>query len=163
MSEQLLPWAVWAGAILLAILCLPVWGLAKGVVEVATWALRLALLGLLAGGAYLWFRPADLPARVSSFLDSVPGFLSLLPDRGTPAFALCAASWVVAALVPFLAVLELARRAAVVRRVVVAPVAEAVPVEPAPEGVPVLRPIDRRTASATIASVWSRRPARATR
>jgi hypothetical protein len=171
MSEQLLPWAAWAGAILLAVCCLPIFGIAKVVVEVATWALRLALLGLLAGGAYLFFRPGDLPAGVSNALNNSPELVALLPDRTAAHFGLCAASWIAAALVPFLAVLEVTRRVAshrlvravphAEREVYSAPVAEALPDEPAPVGVPVLRPIDRRTASATISSVWSRGPARA--
>ena len=166
MSEQLLPLAAAAGAVLLAICCMPVLCIAKAVLEVGTWALRLALLGLLAGGAYLYFRPGELPAGVASAIESVPGLMSVLPDRASPAFALCAACWLVAALVPFLAGLEVARRVAG-RRVAdralytANPVAEAVVEEPAPVAVPVLRPIDRRTASATITSVWSRGRARA--
>lgn len=171
MSEQLLPLAAWAGAILLAICCLPIFGIARVVVEVATWVLRLALLALLAGGAYLFFRPGDLPAGVSNALNTSPELMALLPDRSAAHFGLCAASVIAALLVPFLAVLEVTRRMAGRRvvatvsrtqreEVVQAPVAEALPDEPAPDAVPVLRPIDRRTASATITSVWSRGPAR---
>jgi hypothetical protein len=168
MSEQLFPWLTCAGALLLAILCLPVASIARFVVEVSTWALRLALFGLLALGGYLWLRPGDMPAGVSNALNSSPELLALLPDRAAPHFALCAACIVVAALVPFLAVLEVTRRIAGTRvrevsTLAAAPVAEAVP-EPAPEpvsvGVPVMRPIDRRTAAGTITSVWSRGPAR---
>ncbi|HKB02464.1 MAG TPA: hypothetical protein VKD90_09600 [Gemmataceae bacterium] len=168
MSEQLLPWLTCAGAILLAILCLPVASIARFVVEVSTWVLRLAMFGLLAVGGYYWLRPGDLPARVSDAISRSPELLALLPDRSAPHFALCAACIVVAALVPLLAVLEVTRRIAgervrEVRTLAAAPVAEAVP-EPAPEpvsvGVPVMRPIDRRTAAGTITSLWSRGPAR---
>jgi hypothetical protein len=170
MSEQLLPWLTCAGAVLLAILCLPVASIARFVLEVSAWGLRLALFGLLALGGYLWLRPGDMPAGVSNALSSSPELLALLPDRAAPHFALCAACIVVAALVPFLAVLEVTRRVAShrvreVSALAAAPVAEAVPAEPAPEpvsvGVPVMRPIDRRTAAGTITSVWSRGPARA--
>jgi hypothetical protein len=169
MSEQLLPWLTCAGAVLLAILCLPVASIARFVVEVSTWVLRLALLGLLALGGYLWLRPGDMPAGVSNALNSSPELLALLPDRSAPHFALCAACIVVAALVPFLAVLEVTRRVVAQRMsevttLAAVQVAEALP-EPAPEpvsvGVPVMRPIDRRTAAGTITSLWSRGPARA--
>jgi hypothetical protein len=169
MSEQLLPWAAWAGAVLLAICCLPVFGIARAVVEIATWVLRLALLALLAGGAYLFFRPSDLPAAVTNAVNTSPELTALLPNPSAAHFGLCAATVIAALLVPFLAVLEVTRRIAcrrVVavsqtrREVVQAPVAEAIPAEPAPDAVPVLRPIDRRTASSTITSVWSRGPAR---
>lgn len=168
MPEQLLPWATVAGAVLLAILCLPVAAITRVVLEVSTWGLRLAMLGLLALGAYFWDRPG-LPAWVSNAVNSSPELAALLPDRGAPHFALCAASIVVAAFLPLLAALEASRRL-FARRLVVetlpaAPVAEAVPAEPAPEpvsvGVPVMRPIDRRTAAGTLAGVWSRGPARA--
>jgi hypothetical protein len=168
MSPEILPWLTCAGALLLAILCLPVASIARLVVEVSTWVLRLALFGLLALGGYLWLRPADMPAAVSNALNNLPELLALLPDRSAPHFALCAACIVVAALVPLLAVLEVTRRVVAPRvrevtTVAAAPVAEAIPepaLEPVSVGVPVMRPIDRRTAAGTITSVWSRRPAR---
>src|SRR6476620_7126869 len=94
MYEPILPWF---GLALLLFLCLPIPLVQKLVLEVSTWALRLGMIALLAGGVYLWFRPGDLPAEVSDTLNNFPGLLALLPARGTPAFGLCAACWVVAA------------------------------------------------------------------
>jgi hypothetical protein len=176
MSEQLIPWAAWAGLIVLAILCLPIGSCQKFVLAIASWALRLTLLAVLAGGAYLYFRPGDIPARVTNILNDFPGLMSLLPDRAAPHFALCLACLVVAVLLPFLMVLDVTwalagRRLRRIRALTDGPVeavatghplAEPVPVaEPdiAPVGVPVLRPIDRRTASTTITTAGSRGPA----
>lgn len=166
MSPQLLPVIAWAGLIVLAILCLPV--ARKFVLELSAWALRLAMLGLLAGGAYLWFRPGELPAGVSNMLDGEPWLVSILPDRSAPVFGICAASIVVTILLPLLAVLDVARelagrrlrrlRALADAPVVVDAIAE--PVEPDPVGVPVMRPVQRQTAANAIASTWSHGPSR---
>jgi hypothetical protein len=169
MSEQTLMWLTCAGAVVLAVLCLPIPSITKFVLEVSAWGLRLAMLGVLALGGYYWLRPGELPAGVTDAINRSPELAALLPDRAAPHFALCAACIVVALLVPFLAVLDAARRAAgrrmrAVTLLETAPVAEAVPAEPAPEpvsvGVPVMRPVDRRTAAGTLASVWSRGPSR---
>ena len=100
MYEQILPWV---GLGVLFVLCLPLLAVQKLVLEVTTWSLRLAMIGLLAAGAYLWFRPAICPPRCRPCWPTSPVCSPLLPDRGSPAFALCAACWVVAALVPLLA------------------------------------------------------------
>jgi hypothetical protein len=167
MYEQILPW-VGLGALLF--LCLPLPSIQKLVLEVTAWSLRLAMIGLLAAGAYLWFRPGDMPAEVSAVLNDYPRLLSLLPERGSPAFALCAACWVVAVLVPVLAILDVTRalagrrlcrvRALTARPLTVATLAAPVPpvavAEPAPVGVPILRPVERRTAAMAITSAGSR-------
>lgn len=165
MNEQsLLPWV---GLGVLVLLCLPILPVQKWVVSVSAWALRLGMIALLAGGAYLWFRPNELPAEVSRVLNDFPGLLSLLPARGSPAFALCLACWIVAALVPFLAALDVARKSAgrVVEvqtptPVAVVPIRAAAPAppveEPAPVGVPILRPVERRTAAEVMATAGSR-------
>ena len=166
MSEQLIPWAAWAGVALVALLCLPFGCCQKFVLGVSSWALRLALLAVLAGGAYLYFRPAELPAPVSNLLNDFPSVLGVLPDRAAPHFGLCLALLIAAPLLPLLMVLDVTRaiagrrlsriraladgRADVVftepaRR----PVVETTPVV---DATPVMRPIDRRTASSTIAS-----------
>jgi hypothetical protein len=179
MSEQLIPWAAWAGLVVLAILCLPIGTCQKFILGIVSWALRLALVAVLAAGAYLYFRPGDMPAQISNGLNDFPRILSILPDRAAPHFALCLASLIVAPLVPLLMVLDVTRalagrrlsriraladgQADVVasretsRRTVV----EAVPAplaETAPMAVPVLRPVDRRTASTTITEAASRIP-----
>src|SRR5262245_27323579 len=124
MSPQVLTVIVWAGLVVLAILCLPV--ARKFVLELSAWALRLAMLALLAGGAYLWFRPAEVPvgvqslfdaarwlrAGVSNFFDAEPWLLSMLPDRSAAHFGICSASLVVLVLLPFLAMLDVTRRLA---------------------------------------------------
>jgi hypothetical protein len=166
MSEQWTPWATWAGAVLLAVLCLPIGSCQKFVLGVSAWALRLALLAILAGGAYLYFRPDEMPARVSNALNDFPGLLSLLPDRAAPHFGLCLACWIAAPLVPLLAALDVTRALAGRRlnrlRAIADGRPEVVSVEsrrtvveagpPVVEATPVMRPIDRRTASATLTS-----------
>ena len=173
MSEQLIPWAAWAGLVLLAILCLPIGCCQKFVLGLTSWVLRLTLLGVLAGGAYLYFRPGELPTQVSSALDNVPGLLSLLPERSAAHFGLCLACLIVAPLLPVLMMVDVTRAIAgrrlsriraladgradvvIAREPARRPVVDQVPmppVETAPMGVPVLRPVDRRTASTTLAS-----------
>jgi hypothetical protein len=170
MSEQIMPIVAWAGLVILAILCLPV--ARKFVLELSAWALRLAMLGLLAGGAYLWFRPGDMPTGVSNLLNNESWLLSILPDRSAAHFSICAASVVVMAFLPLLAALDVTRKLAGRRlerirfltdeTVLEAPIAEPAPpvVESAPMGVPVMRPVQRRTAANAIASTWSHGPSR---
>jgi hypothetical protein len=151
----------WVGLGILLLLCLPILPIQRVVLAVSSRTLRLTLIGLLAGGAYLWFRPLEMPSQVSAVLNDFPGLLALLPDRGSPAFALCLACWIVTALVPILAALDVARRrGAVGHRVVVEETRETVlPVgEPVVDevGVPILRPIERRTAAAALAGAGTR-------
>jgi hypothetical protein len=167
MFEQILPWV---GLGVLCLLCLPVSPVQKLVLEISAWALRLGMIGLLAAGAYLWFRPGDMPAEVSAALSDFPRLLSWLPARATPPFGLCLACIAVTALVPLLAVLDVSRKLAGrrlgrLRRLVATPPAEArsvpaPPTESVPVGVPILRPVERRTAAQTIASAAPARPAR---
>ncbi|MCI0700436.1 MAG: hypothetical protein L0241_05085 [Planctomycetia bacterium] len=170
MFEQILPWA---GLVVVLFLCLPISPIQKLILEVSTWSLRLGMIGLLAAGVYLWFRPSELPSGVSGVLADFPRLLSLLPDPGSPAFGLCAACLVVTVFVPVLAVLDVSRKLAgrlcQLRALTASPVKpqaarSAEPVLPtadevAEEGVPILRPIERRTAAAAIASA-APRPAR---
>lgn len=179
MSEQLIPWAAWAGLVVVAILCLPIGACQKIVLSIVSWALRIALLAVLAGGAYLFFRPGDMPAQVSNVLNDLPRLLSILPDRAAPRFGLCLACLVVAPLVPVLMMLDVTcalagRRLSRIRALTTGPVdvvaaretgqrtiGDKTPGRPAdttPEAVPVMRPVDRRTASTTITSAGSRIP-----
>jgi hypothetical protein len=152
----------WVGLGVLLVLCLPILAVQKLVLVASSWVLRIALVGLLVAGAYLWFRPVDMPAQVSAVLSDFPGLLAFLPDRGSPAFALCLACWIVAVLVPILAALDVVRRRVAVRereiveetRETVLPLGEPVVEE---MGVPVMRPIERRTAAAALAVAGSRR------
>jgi hypothetical protein len=171
MSEQFVPWAAWAGLVVLAILCLPIGGCQRFVLSVSVWVLRLALLAVLAGGAYLYFRPGEMPDRVANVLNDFPGLLSVLPDRAAPYFGLCLACLIVAPLIPVLAALDVTRALAGRRlnrlcaiadgrpQVVTVESAPRTVVETAPpmappvvEATPVMRPIDRRTASTAFAS-----------
>src|SRR5262245_63038432 len=163
MTEQILPIVAWAGLIVLAILCLPV--ARKFVLELSAWALRLAMLALLAGGAYLWFRPDAMPTGVSRVLDTEPWLLTILPDRSAAYFGICAASVVVLALLPLLAALDVTRKLAGwrLRRIRILanePVAVAAIAETPPDGVPVMRPVERRTAANAIETKWSQGPSR---
>jgi hypothetical protein len=170
MSAQFLPIVAWAGLVVLAILCLPV--ARKFVLELSALVLRLAMLALLAGGAYLWFRPDAMPAGVSNALDGEQWLLSILPDRSAAHFGICAASVVVMAFLPLLAALDVTRRLAGwrlqrIRMLTDEPVAVAAIAEPVavvndtpPEGVPVMRPVQRRTAANAIATTWSHGPSR---
>src|SRR4051812_38223666 len=108
MSEQTVYGLTCAGAVVLAILCLPIPSITRFVLEVSAWGLRLAMFGLLALGGYYWLRPAELPASVADAFTRSPELAGLLPARSTPHFALCAACIVVALLVPFLAALDVA-------------------------------------------------------
>jgi hypothetical protein len=155
---------LWVGVGVLLLLCLPISRIQKLVLEISAWALRLAMIALLAAGAYLWFRPGQMPADVSNVLNDFPGLLALLPERGSPEFALCLACWTVAALVPFLAVLDVSRKLAGrmhrIRTLTAQPVAASAPVEPvvvaAPPPPPPLRPVDRRTAASVLTAAGTR-------
>lgn len=151
---------LWVGLGVLFLLCLPITSIQKLVLGIFAWVLRLAMIGLLAAGAYLWFRPGEMPAAVSGLLSDFPGLLALLPERGSPAFALCLACWIVAALVPILAILDVSRKLAFqmrqIRTVTAQPEAETRPIEPAFVSVPVLRPVDRRTAAEMIGAAGTR-------
>lgn len=179
MNEQLLP-VLWVALAALFLLCLPVAPVQKLVLVVSGWALRLALLAILAAGAYLSVQPGAMPAEVSRVLTDFPGLLSLLPAPGSAAFGPALACLVVAPLVPVLAAIDFARRRPRIASVpeaerpaavkakpveIVAPAPqpepEAMPVaqeveEPVPVGVPLLRPVERRDAAGAIASARPR-------
>ena len=156
------------GLALLVVLCLPLAGIQKLVLEVSAWALRLALLALLGTGAYLWFRPEQLPVAVTDTLSNFPELRALLPEPGTQHFGLSAAALVVVVLLPLLAVLDVCRKLAGRRllrlRVLAAGTAAEAPLAPAlaPQRgpSPALRRIDRRAAADTMAEAASRKPVR---
>src|SRR5947199_4392571 len=100
----------WVGLALLLMLCLPFAGVQKLVLEVAAWALRLALFALLGAAAYLWFRPGDLPAEVTDALNNSPRLKAVLPERGAQHFGICVAAPLVIALLPRLATLDVSRK-----------------------------------------------------
>jgi hypothetical protein len=166
----------WTGFAFLLLLCLPFSGTRKLVLEVSSWALRLALLTLLTGGAVLWFRPDLLPAEVGSVLDALPGVRDLLPLPQSQTFGLAAAALVTVVFLPLLAVLDVTRKLAGQRLRLLRPVADAtrssttplaatepvpvVPRAPVASPAPAQRRADRRAAADTMAEVGSRKPFR---
>jgi hypothetical protein len=163
----------WVGAAVLLLLCLPIPGTRKLVLEVYAWALRLALLALLVGGAILWFRPELLPAEAARVVDAFPLAGDLLPATGSPAFGLAAAVLVTAVLLPLLAALDVTRKLAGRRLRPLVRLADAAwpeataatPGRPAlrthlPGGAQAQRRPDRRAAAETMAEIGSRQPFR---
>jgi hypothetical protein len=146
----------WIGLAFLLLVCLPFARLQKFVLEVCAWVLRLALLAVVGSAAYLWFRPADLPAEVTDLLDNVPsGLQPFLPTPGTPHFGVCIACLIVLVLLPLLAVLDVSRKMAG-RRLRPLPTGAEEPKVVAPP--PVVRRADRRAAAATLAEAGARPP-----
>jgi 4-amino-4-deoxy-L-arabinose transferase-like glycosyltransferase len=164
MYEQVL---AWVGLVLLLALCLPLAGIQKLVLEVYSGVLRLALLALLGTGAYLWFRPDQLPGEVTDTLSNFAWLRDLLPQPETPYFGICAAALVVVVLLPLLAVLDVCRKLAGgrlrrLRALTAGPAAEAPSPASAPQRGPSPAPhrIDRRAAADTMAEAASRQPLR---
>ena len=161
MTDQHLLWAAWGGLALLALFCLPISAVSKFVLELSALLLRLTLLGVLAAGAYLGFRPGDLPSGAAAVLDDFPALLAYLPDRASPLFAPCLAMTIVAVLLPVLAALDVARglagrRMRRLRRLADEPPVVVETVRTETEVRP-LRPVDRRTAASTITTAGSHR------
>jgi hypothetical protein len=150
----------WLGLGILLFFWFPIPLTQKMLLIISCWAVRLAILGLLGFGVYLWFRPAELPGGVSRLFNDFPGLLTLVPPLSSRSFGLCLACWLAALLIPLLAVLDTSLRFYRSRervnvmemREVSLPTAE--PVEEM--GVPVLRPIERRTAAAALIAAGSR-------
>jgi hypothetical protein len=162
MSEAIILWAALA---LLVVLCLPIAALHKFVLEVCAWLLRLAMLALLAAGAYLWFRPEQLPTVIPQTLNDFPSLASRLPAPADRTFGITAAVLLVAVLIPVLAVLDVTRKLAVRRlrhlRLLAGSEAPVVATQPpASSTVPVGRPVDRRTAADALAASASNVPVR---
>jgi hypothetical protein len=147
----------WAGLALLLLLCLPFARIQKLVLEVSAWALRLALLALLGAAAYLWLRPADLPAEVTDLLNNSPRLKAILPEPGAQHFGICVAAPLVIALLPLLATLDVSRKLAGWRLRRLRALAAAPPPAPAPVG----RRVDRRAAADALAEAGSRKAYRA--
>jgi hypothetical protein len=160
MFEQVIPWAALG---LAALLCLPIAGLQKLILEASAWTLRLAMLALLGIAGYLWFFPDQLPAEVASTLGEFPRLKAVLPETTAPLFGMSVAIPVVLALLPLLAVLDVARKLAgrTVRRLralTAAPKAEKVELvaPPPPRSGIMVRRIDRRTAADAMVSAGAR-------
>lgn len=162
MFEQVIPWVALG---LAALLCLPVAVFQKPVLEVSAWALRLGMLALLGLAGYLWFFPTQLPAEVASILGEFPQLKGILPEPTAPLFGMSVAIPVVFALLPFLALLDVARKLAGrpvrrLRAMTSTPTVEKVDVvapPPARSGIMVRR-VDRRTAANAIVNAGVREP-----
>jgi hypothetical protein len=165
MFEQIIPWAA---LVLAALLCLPIAGLQKLILEVSAWGLRLGLLALLGAAGYLWFFPEQLPAEIASALGEFPRLKAILPEPTAPLFGMSVAIPVAIVLLPLLAVLDVARKLAGrpvrhLRVLTARPTAEKVetvagpPAPPARPGIMVRR-IDRRTAADAIVGAGVREP-----
>src|SRR5262245_48080710 len=176
---------VGAGLVLLLLLCLPIAPLQKLVLEASALVLRLALLALLGGAAFLLIAPDRVPAEVMEPLAGFPHLGSSFPEPGTPLYGACATGLLVVALVPVLAVLDVTRKLAgrrlsrlralsgapgtrtsapppAVPTVEAPPPAPPVPAPPVREEASVPRRTDRRGAADTLAAAGSRKPFRYT-
>jgi hypothetical protein len=158
------PVITWVGLALLLVLCLPFATVQKLVLEVYGWVLRLALLALLGGAAYLWFRPKELPVEVTDTLSNFPRLRAILPEPETPNFGICAAALIVAVLLPLLIVLDVSRRLAGRRLRRLRDLAAGRTAEtPSPVAAsqvvpkPVPRRVDRRAAADTMAQASARK------
>ncbi|MCS6864477.1 MAG: hypothetical protein RMJ56_11605 [Gemmataceae bacterium] len=109
MAEQIVPWL---GLVVLLPLCLPIPSVQRGVLTIASWALRLALILLLGAGAYLTLQPGDVPPQLTAIVADFPSALGWLPPVGSPAFGLSLACVLVAPLIPLLAAIDVAKQAA---------------------------------------------------
>lgn len=168
------------GLVVLLILCLPFATVQKLVLELSALVLRLALLALVAAGAFLLVYPDRLPAEVPEAMNNFPALSRLLPEPGTAPFGACLVGLVVVALLPVLAVLDVTRKLAGrrlyrLRALSAAKAAEApapppvvqtvVAPPPPPAEKEVIAPprrTDRQTAADTLASAGSRKPFRYT-
>jgi hypothetical protein len=154
---------VWVGIALLLLLCLPFAAVQRLVLEVSAWALRLVLLGVVGAAAFLWFRPADLPAEVTATLEDWPRLQSMLPEPGTQHFGVCAAALLVFLFLPLLAILDVSRKLAGWRlrrlRALAAEPKVVQPLSEPPAPATTLRRVDRRAAANTLAEAGSPRQA----
>jgi hypothetical protein len=159
MAEQIIPWF---GLSLLAVLCLPLPAVRRLVLGLTAVALRLGLIAVLGGAAYLWFRPTELPAAVLDVVSACPRLLTILPDLLTPNFGIALAAVLVGTVLPVLAIVDACRAPErVVERVEPRPAAAVVevPVAAAPVRTPPARPAGRAAAADAITAAGAR-PAR---
>jgi len=101
----------WAGLGLLFLLCLPFARVQRTLLVVYGLGLRLGMIALVLAAAYLWFRPAEIPSEVTDTVRNISALERILPEPGTPIFAICAVSLIAVALLPLIAVIDICRRA----------------------------------------------------
>ena len=101
----------WSGLGLLLILCMPFMGVKRLLLFVYGWTLRLALLGAIGAAAYLWFRPAQIPAEIPDTIRNFAWLKNMLPEPGTPLYGMYLVGIVAIVLLPLLAVIDICWRA----------------------------------------------------
>ncbi|MFL5340966.1 MAG: hypothetical protein ACJ8F7_12535 [Gemmataceae bacterium] len=159
---------LFAGAAVLLLLCLPLAGTRKLILELSAWIVRLSLIALLIAGAGLWLRPDLLPEQVVKTVGASPELRSILPSPESRTYGLAVACLAAATLLPCLAMLDVTRRLAGQRlrrlRALSNPMPVLVPTAQAPAAVvepaPSLRRPDRRAAAEVVARAGSRSPHR---
>ncbi len=162
MTEQVVAWVILG---LLLIACLPIGLISKLILEVSALLVRLKIVLLLAGAAYLVYRPADIPAQAIDMVSQYPDLKANLPDPKSPYFAVCLVAPAVVVLLPLLAVLDVTRKLAG-RRLRRLRLLSAAPVGPAVEqpvpvrSGPVLRRSDRQAAADAMAALGTHPPTR---
>jgi len=122
--------AAWAGLGLLFILCLPFAGVQRCLLVLYGLGLRLGMIALVLAAGYLWFRPAEIPTEVADTVRNISVLARILPEPGTPIFAICLVSLIAVVLLPLIAVIDICRRGVGTRERVV--VSEIVRVQNAP-------------------------------
>lgn len=100
----------WTGFAVLLLLCLPLAGMRKLILELTGIALRLTMIGLLIAGAILWFYPDQLPAQCAAMVNNSSTLSAILPEPGSQAFGLCATGQIVLLLLPLLMTLDVVRQ-----------------------------------------------------
>lgn len=120
----------WVGLGLLLILCLPLPRVQGIFLAIYGLGFRLGMLVLVAAAAYYWFRPTHLPTEVGNAVRNTPLLTSILPEPGTPIFAVCAVSLIAVAVLPLIAIIDACRRTVGRRETIV--VSEPVRVQTAP-------------------------------
>jgi hypothetical protein len=153
---------VWAGLALVLLLCLPIAGIQKLLLDLYAWALRLALLAVIGAAAYLWVRPGDLPVAATNALDTFPGVKAILPEPGARHFGVCAAAPFVIMILPLLAILDVSRKLAGwrlyrLRALAAEPKVVQTLRASEPRPTPLGRRVDRRAAADTLANAGSRK------
>jgi len=120
----------WAGLGLLFLLCLPFARVQRTLLVVYGLGLRLGMIALVLAAAYLWFRPAEIPSEVTDTVRNISVLERILPEPGTPIFAICLVSLIAVVVLPLIAVIDICRRGVGTRERVV--VSETVRVQNAP-------------------------------
>ena len=165
MNETIIAWAALG---LLFILCLPLARVQRFLLTLYGVSLRLVMLALICGAAYLLVRPDRLPAQIADTVNNTYLLRNILPVPGSTFFVVCGVAWIAAVVLPLLAMIDAGSRPAVIRREVAAaqpvrvvtapPVISNVQPPPAPQPqVPPPSRFGRRDAATVLAHAGSTR------